>query len=192
MEILKQNIFSYRIDNSHFVCQQHTANSNSCTDQRGCVTATPTCTDPRGCVKTTSTTSKPCTNPRGCVESLEIPTIIGCQTSQTDAGYQNKGKLNAACVFPFTVQGNTFYSCTYEFNFLTRNQKPWCSTKTDENGKHLDGNWGVCDMDTCNIPLRGGYEFHSFYYKSVKTTIVYFIKVYVLRQKQSFCIWRAP
>ena len=160
-----------------------TANSNSCTDQRGCVTATPTCTDPRGCVKTTSktsnpctnprgcvkktsTTSKPCTNPRGCVESIAIPTIIGCQTSQTDAGYQNKGKLNAACVFPFTVQGNTFYSCTYEFNFLTRNQKPWCSTKTDENGKHLDGNWGVCDMDTCNIPLRGGYESLSFYYRS--------------------------
>ena len=28
MEILKQNIFSYRIDNSHFVYQQHTANSN--------------------------------------------------------------------------------------------------------------------------------------------------------------------
>ena len=118
-----------------------TVNSNSFTDQIGCVTATPTCTDPRGCAKTTSTTSN--------------PTIIGCRTSQTDTGYQNKGKLNTACVFPFTVQGNTFYSCTYEFNFLTRNQKPWCSTKTDENGKHLDGNWGVCDMDTCNMPLRG-------------------------------------
>ena len=80
---------------------------------------------------------------------------LGCQTSQTDAGYQNEGKLNTACIFPFTVQGNTYYSCTYDFNFITKHQKPWCSTKTDENGKHISGNWGVCDdKDNCNIPPR--------------------------------------
>ena len=75
-----------------------------------------------------------------------------CRTSQ---GYQNKGKLDTACVFPFTVQGNTYCTCTYDFNSMTLHQKPWCSTKTDENGKHVSGNWGVCDNNDCNIPKRG-------------------------------------
>ena len=62
--------------------------------------------------------------------------------------------MNATCVFPFTVQGTTYYSCTYDFNFIT-GHKPWCSTKTDANGKHKSGNWGVCDdNDMCNIPPR--------------------------------------
>ena len=62
--------------------------------------------------------------------------------------------MNASCVFPFTVQGTTYYACTYDFNFIT-GHKPWCSTKTDENGKHISGNWGVCDdKDNCNISPR--------------------------------------
>lgn len=27
--------------------------------------------------------------------------------------------------------------------------KFWCSTKVDENGVHIDGEWGYCDRD-CN------------------------------------------
>ena len=85
--------------------------------------------------------------------------------------------MNAACVFPFTVQGNTYNSCTYDFNFLTRNQKPWCSTKTDENGKHIgNGNWGVCDeKDNCNIPPRGKYPKNSKAF--TLGSIIYFIEV---------------
>ena len=62
--------------------------------------------------------------------------------------------MNTTCVFPFTVAGTTYYSCTYDFGFVT-GHNPWCSTLTDENGKHKSGNWGVCDdNDNCNIPPR--------------------------------------
>ena len=29
---------------------------------------------------------------------------------------------------------------------LTEN-KPWCSTKVDRNGKHVKGNWGSCETN---------------------------------------------
>ena len=61
--------------------------------------------------------------------------------------------MNTTCVFPFTVAGTTYYSCTYDFGLVT-GHKPWCSTLTDENGKHKSGNWGVCDPDICSIPPR--------------------------------------
>ena len=85
--------------------------------------------------------------------------ISGCRTSQNDtgwpAGYPAKrlGKLNTACVFPFTVAGTTYYSCTYDFGLVT-GHNPWCSTLTDEKGNHKSGNWGVCDPDLCSIPPR--------------------------------------
>ena len=68
-------------------------------------------------------------------------------------GYRDGGKLNTTCVFPFTVAGTTYYSCTYDYNLIT-GHNPWCSTLTDENGKHKSGNWGVCDPDICSIPPR--------------------------------------
>ena len=90
---------------------------------------------------------------------LLTKSISGCRTSQNNtgwpAGYPAKrlGKLNTPCVFPFTVAGTTYYSCTYDYNLIT-GHNPWCSTLTDENGKHKSGNWGVCDPDICSIPPR--------------------------------------
>ena len=77
-----------------------------------------------------------------------------CRTSLTDDGGKGKGKLNATCQFPFTVKGVTYYSCTYDYGWVTGN-RPWCSTKTDENNKHQSGQWGVCDdYEKCHIPAR--------------------------------------
>ncbi len=58
------------------------------------------------------------------------------------------------CVFPFTVRGKTYNSCTYDFSFVV-GSKPWCSTKTDERGKHINGNVGTCEDPSCPIPPRG-------------------------------------
>ena len=50
------------------------------------------------------------------------------------------------CIFPFTFRKIVFNECT-------KNSDPegffWCSTKVDENGKHVDGKnkWGYCDID---------------------------------------------
>ena len=50
-----------------------------------------------------------------------------------------------ACVFPFTYQGITYTECTYVGGY----SKPWCGTKTDENGIYQSGNWGFCNTDKC-------------------------------------------
>lgn len=36
-----------------------------------------------------------------------------------------------------------FHTCTWNGD----EKIPWCSTKTDENGNHLKGNWGNCGSD---------------------------------------------
>ena len=86
--------------------------------------------------------------------------VSNCRTSLTDRGYNekyktgNKGKLNATCQFPFKYLGKTYYTCTYDYGYVTEH-KPWCSTKTDENFNHVIRNWGVCDDEVnCYIPER--------------------------------------
>ena len=68
--------------------------------------------------------------------------------------WATKGKLNATCQFPFKHNGKTYYTCTYDYGYVT-NHKPWCSTKTDEDFNHQEGNWGICDDEVnCYIPER--------------------------------------
>ena len=47
---------------------------------------------------------------------------------------------NVPCVFPFKFGGETHNKCKWE------EDGPWCSTKVDENGKHVggQGKWGNC------------------------------------------------
>ena len=45
------------------------------------------------------------------------------------------------CVFPFTHDNITYLGCPFDSIDET---KRWCSTKTDENGVHVIGNWGYC------------------------------------------------
>merc|ERR1712098_955906 len=51
---------------------------------------------------------------------------------------------NAPCVFPFTYNKKKYYTCTTAGGF----SKPWCSTQT-RFGKHITGQWGDCDTNTC-------------------------------------------
>lgn len=45
------------------------------------------------------------------------------------------------CVFPFIHDDVAYYGCVIDPIDET---KRWCSTKTEENGLHINGNWGYC------------------------------------------------
>jgi hypothetical protein len=45
-------------------------------------------------------------------------------------------------VFPFKYRGTVYESCTDK-----ENNVPWCSTKVDANGNHVEGKWGNCDSE---------------------------------------------
>ena len=51
------------------------------------------------------------------------------------------------CKFPFKYWGTVYNSCI-DMDM----DKPWCSTKVDETGKHMRGNWGNCDESCLSSP----------------------------------------
>ena len=64
-------------------------------------------------------------------------------TNQLHLGFDCKTKggrspSGTKCVFPFIWKGTKYTGCTAW-------RRPWCSTKTDSNNKHIRGNWGYCD-----------------------------------------------
>jgi hypothetical protein len=61
--------------------------------------------------------------------------------------------VDKACVFPFRFNGVTYNGCTED------EDGRWCSTKTDERGNHVTGNWGICSS---NCPFYGASFFIYF------------------------------
>ena len=59
---------------------------------------------------------------------------MDCKTNGGDVGRQ--------CVFPFIYKGTTYSSCTNAGEDFY-----WCSTKVDESGNHVSGEWGNCNSD---------------------------------------------
>ncbi len=75
------------------------------------------------------------TNLKGCEDDLkgcEETNVKGCKSLQPPKN----------CVFPFSFRGSTFNSCTSEGGDVSG--ELWCSTKTDEFGNHVRGNWEIC------------------------------------------------
>ena len=62
---------------------------------------------------------------------------------------------NAPCVFPFKHKGVVYEGCPVDSSDKTRR---WCSTKIDENGKHVNGNHGFCSK-SCPVELVKGLLF---------------------------------
>ena len=66
------------------------------------------------------------------------------------------------CVFPFRFgrKGIIFHGCTTKGN-SPRDKKPWCSTKVDFRGVHINGQgyWGYCSHD-CPKDVTGTKEIH--------------------------------
>ena len=50
------------------------------------------------------------------------------------------------CMFPFTYKGVTHKACTDHGN-EDPEWLPWCSTKVDDYGGHVGGNWGDCSEE---------------------------------------------
>jgi len=87
---------------------------------------------------------------------------------------ENKTNDLQPCIFPFVFAEKTYNKCT---NTSDPDGKFWCSTKIDENGKHVKSYWGYCDQNCSNADdghqrakvslstLTGLYAFiHSFTY----------------------------
>jgi len=57
---------------------------------------------------------------------------------------ESGSKTRQRCKFPFKFKGKTFRSCT---KFEDPDEKLWCSTKVDDDGKHIGkkGFWGHCE-----------------------------------------------
>ena len=53
------------------------------------------------------------------------------------------------CIFPFKYHGTSQNGCIWED---AAPGKPWCSTKVDKQGNHVEneGNWGICGEE-CSI-----------------------------------------
>ena len=45
------------------------------------------------------------------------------------------------CVFPFRYNGVLNHQCT-----MQDHDSYWCSTENDENGDHVEGQWGNCGL----------------------------------------------
>merc|ERR1712055_831688 len=56
----------------------------------------------------------------------------------------NGPQKGAKCVFPFKARGKEYTKCTKAGNY----KAAWCSTKTDDNGDTVLGNYGDCS-DKC-------------------------------------------
>merc|ERR1712064_256341 len=63
------------------------------------------------------------------------------------------GRLN--CIFPFKYAGLVIDKCTDIMMTFTKH-RPWCSTKVDKKGAHIQGYWGNCDK-SCPLfsPIPG-------------------------------------
>ena len=76
-----------------------------------------------------------------------VAIFVGHSTSQKCKTTNEDGpQKNRSCVFPFIYQEITFESCT---NRSDPDNKFWCSTKVDKDGKHVGNRseWGFCDRD---------------------------------------------
>ena len=80
--------------------------------------------------------------------AITSPTVTGIQSknfSSVDCLVSSGPRFGKKCIFPFTFRGNTHYGCTKQNQPILVNQ-PWCSTKVDQNGKHVarGGHYGGC------------------------------------------------
>ena len=70
------------------------------------------------------------------------------------------------CQFPFIFKGETFHSCTTVFDKDVATAEytygdPWCSTNTDSDNNHINGNgyYGDCLRESC--PSEEEYDFQN-------------------------------
>ena len=80
--------------------------------------------------------------------AITSPTETGTRSTNLSSAncFVSSGPgLAKKCIFPFTFRGKTHHACTKQNTPIIIN-KPWCSTKVDQNGKHVarGGHYGGC------------------------------------------------
>lgn len=85
-------------------------------------------------------------SPYSTARELFFVSTSSSDSCETVSGPQSR----SACVFPFKFRGVTYDGCTE----VASEGTPWCSTKTDSNGVHVQGNWGSCPS-SCKMSLDG-------------------------------------
>ena len=70
------------------------------------------------------------------LDTLQEP---GCTTV---SGPDQQATAGGNCSFPFQFRNTTYYGCT---TTADPDGLQWCSTETDDDGLHQQGNWGYCN-----------------------------------------------
>jgi len=81
---------------------------------------------------------------QSCCPNSEAITV----TTTLPSNQQSSGCLTTSgepCVFPFIWKGKSYKACTNDGGF----GNAWCSTKTDQFGNHVNGNFGDCGSSCC-------------------------------------------
>ena len=80
------------------------------------------------------------------MKSNNIKDVCFYDISDECSVIEKKSREVQPCIFPFQYLGQTFYNCTI---LKDPDDKPWCSTKVDEDGTHVTsgGYWGHCGQD---------------------------------------------
>ena len=93
--------------------------------------------------------------------------LIECRTT-------GGGTTGALCALPFIYKNKKYNGCT-----LTDadNNKPWCSTRVDGNGKHIGGQglWGHCSSRCKTDSSKKFINLHYSYSKYVFNIIYIYI-----------------
>jgi hypothetical protein len=71
--------------------------------------------------------------------------FLGCEVEELNTSTKQ------ACIFPFEINQISFNGCTTMFD---AESKPWCATKVDAEGTHIEGYRGHCH-ETCPLDLNG-------------------------------------
>jgi len=80
--------------------------------------------------------------------------LSSCETDSTSACVTTGGPVpNAACIFPFKHNGQTYSTCT-EVTI----GRSWCSTSTKSDGTHIIGQYGLCPS---SCPVSSSNKFSS-------------------------------
>merc|ERR1719397_2397823 len=108
----------------------------------------------------TTTTTTAATSAGTTTTSSEAPVTTTAESNMTVGACLtvSGARPGEECVFPFRLQGRTYWTCTRAGGF----SQPWCSTATDAAGNHLHGRWGDSGQDcptsssASSCPTRSG------------------------------------
>lgn len=75
------------------------------------------------------------------IDNINKPTPTLSPTNSRICKVYGGGVSSGTCIFPFVFRGITYNKCT---TVTDPDDRAWCSTMTNYNNIHIQGNWGYC------------------------------------------------